>query len=185
MKHLPRVLLWFPYLALMAVFWLVGLLVIPVLAWRSAWITRPSKISNFKADAIKVWVGGWLTWIWGNEEDGVTGAEWYRELHKDWTEIKQAIFWSAFRNPTNNFRFVPHLNPVIDPVKIRSITWESGDFTWQGVYSGFRWFPKFGKNKFRFWLGWKLKPEDAQGIPDTDFRNYGVGFATQFKRIKE
>lgn len=55
-------------------------------------------------------------------------------------------------------------------------------FCWMGAYSNFRIQFKFRGDLYRFWVGWKLYPDD---IYQTEFgyRKYGAGFATQFKRL--
>lgn len=175
-------MLWLQYLPVQIGGWLLGMILVPIASLAGAWYERPSQIPNYKSDNILAWKWKFM-WPWGNEEDGVTGAKWYRDLHSDWSPVKQAIMWSAFRNPFNNMRFVKGLNPVITPTMIQSVSGDSWDYTWQGVFSGFRWFPQFKGNTYRFWLGWKLKPEDRFGLADTDFRKYGVGFAVQFKKV--
>jgi hypothetical protein len=114
--------------------------------------------------------------VWGNAEDGVTGAVWYRDLHADWSETKRAIFWSAFRNPTNNTRFWPLVNPKIDPRRIHyrgsfdaeQQARDTGAFawtlTWQGVFAGLRLIVPVRGSLYRLWCGWKLRPSDRSGI---------------------
>jgi hypothetical protein len=53
---------------------------------------------------IPQWRGGWLTYIWGNLEDGVIGAPFYRARFKDdrWC----SYCWSAWRNNANNLRYI-------------------------------------------------------------------------------
>lgn len=180
-----RGLLWIPMLVFGAVTWVVGVPLVGVLSYFRLWTERPSMFPRW--GTIKVWRGGRWTWLWGNEEDGVTGATWYRALHADWSERKRAFFWSAFRNPANNPRFIRWLNPAIEPAKIRyragvwgKIKW---DYTWQGIHSGFRAFVRVRGDLFRFWIGWKLKPADRGGLPPWDFRSSGCGFCLQFKRV--
>ena len=45
------------------------------------------------------WKGGWATWVWGNEEDGIFGPG---AAHTGW----RAFYWSAYRNSVGNLRFV-------------------------------------------------------------------------------
>lgn len=95
--------LWFLVVQLInAVFLAVGIVVLIPLAATGAWVTRPSRF--FPGRAVTAWKGGWLTWCWGNEEDGVTGAEFYRERFK--SDRLCAYCWSALRNPANNLRFI-------------------------------------------------------------------------------
>ncbi|MFI5397618.1 MAG: hypothetical protein ACHQ9S_18935 [Candidatus Binatia bacterium] len=46
-----------------------------------------------------------LFWLWDNEEDGVW-CRWYRAAHPSWSVARQEFYWTAFRNPCNNLRFV-------------------------------------------------------------------------------
>lgn len=218
---LASLVLWPLYLALALTLDVLGLVLLLPLSALRAWRFRGSMA--FAADGsplsdnwrtmedadvprhITSWRGGWLTWLWGNEEDGVTGPGWWRErtlggysLGPPWyVRALSAYRWSALRNPSNNLRFVPLINPVIRPEAIRARVWSRTPrwpawrlprvyetiLTWQGVYSGIRCHIAFRGAQYRFWLGWKLKPEDAQGIPPGDMRAPRCGWATQFKRI--
>jgi hypothetical protein len=54
-------------------------------------------------------------------------------------------------------------------------------FAWHGHYSCYRrHFTVLGR-RYRFWLGWKIYPQDIYGV--FDHRKESAGFATQFKRI--
>lgn len=186
--------MWLAYSSVAAVLWIVGVPLIAILAWRRAWVIRPSKAYADKR-LVRVWRGGWLTWVVGNEEDGVTGAQWYRDLHADWPEWKRALMWSAFRNPTNNMRFIPVINPRLRASRIHylgaydteaqakstgRIAWS---FTWQGLYSGLYVIIPIGRKFVRFWWGTKLRPRDTAGIAITDYRYPRCGFATQLKAV--
>lgn len=174
-------------LAFGAVAWLVGLVLIPAMSLAEAWVDRPSRFPRW--GTIRAWKGGWVTWLWGNEEDGVTGAKWYRDLHSDWSDRKRAIFWSTFRNPSNNMRFIPLINPTLRPERIRFKAWTgrrlASDYTWIGVHAGFRAFIKIAGKTYRFWIGWKLKPEDRFGLEAWDYRSSGCGFCLQFKQSED
>lgn len=213
--------LWLGYSLLALALDVIGLVLIALLSACHAWHWDFSRVYRDDgrplADADKGrtgrhvtrWRGGWLTWLWGNEEDGVTGPVWWQQRtgvhgaypmvgmywHKAWSAYR----WSALRNPSNNLRFIPIINPVIAPARIRSWEWtrtkplhraqyagpvlQYAVLTWQGVFSGIRCHILFRGSQYRFWWGWKLKPEDAQGVPPTDMRAPRCGFGTQFKRI--
>lgn len=182
--------IWLAYTALEVILDVVGLFVILPLSLLRAWGSRPSRVYGRefpKPQLLHAWWGGWLTWLWGNEEDGVTGPIWWAVRHRDWPMWRIAYVWSALRNPVNNLRFVPGINPVIDPKRIQ---WHTGggrtwlvEYTWQGVYSGLLIvFPSRG-GTFRFWWGWKLRPVDVQGVSDNDMRKPRCGFAIQLKRF--
>jgi hypothetical protein len=80
----------------------VGWFLLLPLAWFRAWTPRYSL--HYPERIVDVWRGGQLTWIWGNEEDGVTGAAFYRAQFKDARVC--AYLWSAWRNSANNLRWV-------------------------------------------------------------------------------
>lgn len=183
---------------------MVGWVIIPIAAVCRAF---ESSRSNRDGREIVKWSAP-LIWLWGNDEDGVLGGRQYKDFKSD---ILQAIYWTALRNPVNNLRFVPKLSCKINPMKVRfegtfASDYERGDirvdptelkirikmhdtkvphwfFAWQGIYSNFYWqFNLFGLR--RFWIGWKIYPTDIYGIVSTNYRYHGTGFAIQFKRVK-
>ena len=81
---------------------IIGWVLLLPLSIGRCWHIRAS--IEFQGRQVEVWRGGWLTWIWGNEEDGVIGNAIQRARFKD--ERLCAYYWSAIRNPTNNLRFV-------------------------------------------------------------------------------
>lgn len=187
--------LWAAYEAVALPLWIVGVLTIPIAAcFRRACIVRPSKVYADQR-LIAAWRWPWYNAIFGNEEDGIDGSDWYRKLHAKRSLWKRVVRWSAFRNPTNNMRFWPGVNPVIEPARIRylgdpleditaknkrSLAWS---YTWQGPFSCLRIvFPARGK-VYRFWIGWKLRPNDRFGVDISDYRYPRCGFATQLKRV--
>lgn len=200
---LCSLVLWPLYLLVFAVFGVVGWVVLLPLSLCHAWHYRPSKVNQFRckdgADKLTAWWGGWLTWVWGNEEDGVIGPIWWRQRQgtdhhythaprdlSTWLAIAWSTYrWSALRNPVNNLRFIPGLNPRIVPTKVgfRSLDIRGGAFTWQGPYAGLLKFFRIRGTLFRFWLGWKLKPGDTEGVDPGDMRATRCGFAIQFKRV--
>ncbi|MDB6085200.1 MAG: hypothetical protein JWN43_3081 [Gammaproteobacteria bacterium] len=101
--------LWFVIVQLIELVALIlGLIVLLVLAATKCWYIRESRY--FPGRQITVWRGGYLSWPWGNEEDGVTGeastqrAATYAARYPN-IRIR-AFMWSALRNPANNLRFV-------------------------------------------------------------------------------
>ncbi len=194
-RLLYSVPLWLAYSSVAAMLWVIGVPLIAVLAWRRAWVIRPSEQYADKR-MLRYWKGRWLMWIWSNSEDGVTGAQWYRELHADWSESKQALMWSAFRNPTNNMRFIPIVNPRLRASRIRyrgeydpeTAAKQTGrvaySFAWQGIYAGLYVIVPIRGRLYRFWWGWKIRPRDTAGIAITDYRYPRCGFATQLKRVE-
>lgn len=188
--------LWLAYSAAGAVLWVVGVPLVGVLALFEAWHPRPSR-TYADGRIVQVWNGGWLTWLWGNEEDGVTGAVWYRRAHPEWSARKCAFMWSALRNPSNNMRFIPGINPKIKPDKVRYRGWYEPEwaaprfndrvtyaYTWQGIFSGFKIIFRIKDSYYRFWWGWKLRPDDVDGVESDNYRFPRCGFGLQFKRIE-
>jgi hypothetical protein len=79
----------------------VGWVILIPFAWGRWWVLSPSP---YYRRSVLQWRGGWATWLWGNSEDGVTGAEWYRIAYGEtrW----RAYVWSALRNPVGNLRWL-------------------------------------------------------------------------------
>jgi len=127
--------IWFAIVQLVALaFTVVGWLLLIPFAWSRAWVVRRSRVADFDGRQVTAWRGGWLTWPWGNEEDGVTGADFYRERFKD--ERRCAYLWSAWRNPANNLRFV--------------FRWRGGPFKrWEWT-----WTLRGASHPLYFQLGW-------------------------------
>lgn len=189
----------------------MGIPVIATLAWRGCYEPRPSRHFKRTVPQFPRWA-----WLWNNQEDGVDGLRggdraqaWWLTMTSDFTPLRRVFKWSAFRNPVDSLRFIPLLNPKIDPARVRSVGMdrepqdgESGwYFAWQGLYSCIRWefelsgvfvlaiaiFLKSWRDGdpvfMRFWLGWKIKPTDAGGLAPDDPRAIRCDFAAQFKRV--
>lgn len=191
--------LWLAYTLATTVLDLIGLVILLPLSLAGAWDWRYSNVypRGWRKDMpIAKWRGGWLTWLWGNEEDGVTGSwAWQEKAYVNdnpasvaWRAKWLAYRWSALRNPSNNVRFIPWINPVIDPLRVRSLQrlLDNGTrvtLTWQGAFHGLLVVFPFRNQLHRFWWGWKLKPEDVFGVSDDDMRKPRCGFTLQFKRL--
>jgi hypothetical protein len=193
--------IWLLFLLFRTLMIVLGLIIIPPLAILYK-LTTKTEISIINGRPILNWKYK-LFWLWSNQEDGILAGE---ELLKYPNSIR-IIYWSAIRNPANNLRFVPFFLVIPNPSKIKyklygkikdlqdniiettDLTILDSDkyryitITYQGLYSNLRiQFKMFGKI-WRFWLGWKLLPGDILGLWELDYRRYGSGFATQFKRI--
>lgn len=175
----------------------VGVPLVCVLARRRAWIARGSQI--YPGVRVLAWRSR-LAWLWGNEQDGVTGANWFRMEHRNKSDRWCAFQWSALRNPCNNLRFVPIINPVIDPSRIGSIgnSWDPNlqrkqdreigrsrslywCYTWQGIFSGFWLIWNVSRSRhLELRIGWKLIPRDQYGIDNTDYRKPRCPFGIIF-----
>lgn len=198
------ILSWVLYLVLRTVFILLGLVIVPILSVLDLTKTEVSKVNN---RIIYNWKYK-LFYIWSNDEDGVIAGE---ELlgYPRWVRM---IYWSAIRNPANNLRFIKGFSCVIEPQNVKFAgtnlkklngtkytiypfvtvgalkMYDSDEFrfitlTWCGFYSNLRIQFKMNGKIWRAWIGYKIYPHDSFGIPETDYRYHGAGFATQFKRI--
>jgi hypothetical protein len=68
-----------------------------------AWVLTTSFKYNDQPRTITEWSSALMDDIYGNAEDGVTGADWYLPGKPVWL---RAYMWSAWRNSCNNLRFV-------------------------------------------------------------------------------
>jgi hypothetical protein len=93
---------------------IVGIPVLLPLAYFGLWETRPGKSWLFPGINVAAWRGGWLTFLWDNEEDGVTGADWYRRIHGNRPAWLNAYLWSAWRNAANGMRWLPGAAFLVD-----------------------------------------------------------------------
>lgn len=180
---------------------IIGLFLVPPMALLNKYTTK-KEISIINGREILNWKYKFM-YIWSNQEDGLDGAEEYRDKPL-WFRI---IYWAVVRNSSSNLRFVPYISVKLNPEKIKFITfgqvknlngdininpslrdYDRDDLTfgiliWQGIYSNLRIQFKMNGKIYRFWIGWKLYAHDKLGISPADYRYYGAGFATQFKRI--
>ncbi len=70
----------------------------------------------------------WPFFLWDNLEDGVDGLRggdpaqhWWWERTRAWSDWRRIVMWSAIRNPVDGLRWVPVLNPRIDPARVRYV----------------------------------------------------------------
>lgn len=142
---------WVLYQILSLFFTIIGFPVVAVLATLRAWKLRPSKSPMFPGHAVWAWRGSWLTFIWGNEEDGIAGPGIIPTPYAAW-------HWSAYRNSANNMRLVPGASVTLTgPVTVKLRPWGSViTYGWRScvIYSR-------GLNTYRF--GWMLSPEANTG----------------------
>lgn len=189
LRILLSIPLWLLRLAVLLFFAIVGLPIIGVLAWQGwCW---PTQSPRFERVVLQFPL---IAWLWCNFEDGVDGLrggdpaqQWWADKTADWSPIRRIFIWSALRNPADSLRWVPVLNPKIDPARVRFIGMDrepaEGEggwyFAWQGPYSSLRYETK----RYRAWIGWKLKPEDRFGLALDDVRAIRCDFACQLKRV--
>lgn len=134
----------------------------------------------------------WVENLFGNEEDGVDGlplvlttevlegrqAWWQRET-LEWTVFRRIWMWSAFRNSVSNLRFTC-LGMSIEPDRVRALLFPSGGWlAWQGLRGRIHW--EFKGRVLE--VGWKVRPDDAEGLKPEDSRFPGVGFGARLKKM--
>ena len=74
-----QTILMLPIFALMWAFRFLSELTFYVLGFPLVWVLALFKLyrsepSMYYPRSVLKWRGGWLTWLWGNEEDGIDGA---------------------------------------------------------------------------------------------------------------
>lgn len=180
---------WLLYLSIQIPILLLGYITIPAMAALKRYEIRQSKFFNRK---IVAWKDP-LMYIWGNEEDGILNGWMYKDVGSNFNQI---FYWSAMRNPTNNLRFIPFFSLKVDQAKVKFIGSKVNDIRdydtnipmwylcWQGYQSSFRWQFMAFKKLWRFWIGWKVYPEDSL-YPVRGHRLHGAGFGLQFKALDQ
>jgi hypothetical protein len=169
--------LWLVYGAISVVLGLVGIPIVTLAALGRQWEFMPSKV--WPDRIIRRWwhLGRWMNAIYGNEQDGIDGLPAnHPPSYSAWPDRKfkdiaaRIIAWSAFRNATNNLRFLrcfaPRLGWVnpggIVPSKVRWVGSVDRSYgvllCWQRLYAGLK-LKAFGTT---LWIGWKLNPGMAE-----------------------
>lgn len=191
LRILVSIPLWLLRVALLLVLAAIGIPVIGALAWQGWYWPTPSKRFNRTILQFPRVAG-----LWNNDEDGVDGLRggdpaqnWWADKTAGWSPQRRIFVWSALRNPVDSLRWVPLINPKLDPSRVRFIGMdhEPGDgesgwyFAWLAgtPYSCIR----VEYFAFRFWLGAKIHPEDVRGLQPGDYRAIRCDFACQFKRV--
>lgn len=189
LRILLSVPFWLVRLAVLLIFAILGF---PLIAWQ---------LGNLEMSASKRFPGrmllqfhAWWMAPWKNDEDGVDGLrgndpaqQWWADKTAGWSPQRRIFVWSGLRNPVDSLRWVPILNPKLIPRDVRFIGMDhepaKGEggwyFAWMGVYSCLRYETK----TYRLWIGWKLKPEDRNGLQPGDVRAIRCDFACQLKRV--
>lgn len=193
LRILLSIPLWLLRVALLLILAAIGIPIIWLLAQKGmCWPTRSKRFDRVMMQFAPFF------WLYCNFEDGVDGLRggdpaqhWWADKTVTWSPQKRIFIWSALRNPVDSLRWIPILNPKLDPARVRFIGMdhepqdgESGwYFAWQGIYSCIRWEFEIRGRFYRFWLGNKLKPTDRIGISDDDVRRIRCDFACQLKRV--
>jgi hypothetical protein len=96
---------------------LAGWIVVPIAAACGAYTIDVKMVGDSKStgQAVKTahFTWRWM-WLWDNEEDGIANDTYWKAPNM----FQQIVYWSCIRNSTNNVRFVPYLNVMIDPAKV-------------------------------------------------------------------
>lgn len=157
----------------------LGLPLTYILSKTESWHTRDSQF--YPSRPIPVWNQRWA-WLWGNEEDGVIGAQFWKDRNPTWSDSKLAFRWSGIRNNVNNLRYVPGLSLRVNPSKIKFLDYGKFTLTTHGFYSNL----SYTGLKTWWQIGWKVHKEDASlpgtELPKTDMRYPGCGFGLRLIR---
>lgn len=172
MKYLKAVLLlawavptWIVYQLINVPLMLLGLLIVPV-----AIAFLRERVSPITGKPI-VDAPAWL-WPWGNSEDGYDPL-WYWIARPRWSRFRRMYTWAAIRNSVNNLRWVPILNPKLNPARICAVGGMHWSLAWQGPYVSLELFFE----AFSAVCGWRVYARDM-GRPAVagDWRVHGTGF---------
>lgn len=172
---------------------ILGLPIVAVCAWQAwCWQTFSKRFNRTVLQFSPIF------WFWCNFEDGVDGLrgadpaqQWWADQTAGWSPIRRIFIWSALRNPVDSLRWIPLLNPKLEPAHVRFIGMDhepdNGEVGWYFAwlagtpYSCIR-VERWG---FRFWLGTKIHPEDRNGLQPGDVRAIRCDFAAQLKRVSK
>jgi len=199
-----RALLLLPALLVDSLITILGWFIVPILAALKLYDYRHSTKYD-DGRVVLSWTPRWA-FPWGNEEDGIDGLpmvnwtlmdrqSWWDQKTQRWSEWRTIVVWAAFRNGASNLRFTKWWGLVIDPRKVK-VHFHQIRFPFERVLE--HWFVSQGWRSnymaeyrgWRFWIGWAIKPYDADNnvfvsrLPQTDTRHPGVGFKLQLKRVK-
>jgi hypothetical protein len=117
----------------------------------------------------------WLH-ILGNEQEGYD-SPFAKSLHPTWKPFIRRFVWAAWRNKTSNVRFILWLHPAPEPERIGFIQGRNWWICWQGWAHNWQWV----RSKSWTEIGWRYEPKDAQGVAETDWRQYGCGVAFRLR----
>lgn len=145
-------LYWLAYQLLALQLTAFGIVIVGVLAYFRAWRTRESRLPAFRGRTVTAWRFEPLTTLFGNDEDGVTGPDWYLpDADPRW----RAFVWSALRNSANGMRLLPGAFVVLEhaPTYREHRRGYVATYGWRQCVT-----VRIGGSRFR--LGW-LIPENA------------------------
>lgn len=198
--------IWILFILFRTVVILIGFIMVPTAILCNAWHVAPSNGgNNGELRYLFIWK---IMAPWQNLEDGFY-CKTYFDHGFFWTSVRWSCIRNpanglryfpllSLKIDPTRVRFIGSLGDwdykYISETAIRNYDSDEvsfWSFTWCGVYSNFRWqfnapkllkmiFPSWQAERLRFWIGWKIYPEDIYGV--TDHRKESAGFATQFKR---
>jgi len=142
---------WVAYQLLSLVVGVLGVLLFPLLWCVIGYDIRPTLCPRlWPGRNVESWRGGWLTALWGNEEDGIFGPY----LTPGPITAATAFEWTILRNFANGMRLLPGASFMIHT---------SYTFTWGPVSlcfaGGWRWALWIGDRH----AGWLIKPNAQAG----------------------
>lgn len=150
---------WFIYQILGIALLFAGIIPIYIMARLHLWYERDSKFWMFPNNKVTAWRGGWLTFIWGNEEDGVTGAQWFLDQNADRPAWKNALIWAGVRNYADNMRLLPGASFLAKKADVTIKETATGYYAYTGWRSCYV-FKAFGKT---YRIGWLLNNPATDG----------------------
>lgn len=149
-------LYWVVYQLLSLLATLIGIPLCYALATTRSWRLRDSKNQHYKRQ-VTAWKYEPLTLLWGNEEDGVTGAEWFHKANQTRTDVQIAFEWSALRNSANNMRLLPGAMAVL----------KKSDIIYRDTAHGF--VATFGWRQCIEWRGFRIGWRITKAAEDGDY----------------
>lgn len=99
-RGIMKALRWIGLQALCAPLIVIGWFLLPLPCMLKAWHRAPATKNRIPYTFINTW--NWIPWLWGNDEDGVTGKPGYNDSLGRW----KAYTWSAWRNPVDNYKYL-------------------------------------------------------------------------------
>jgi len=135
---------------------LIGYLIIAVCAFGKLWYQRQGRNPAYPGRTLWEWKGGWLTYPFCNEEDGVippaevNGSPYWAGWPQGW----RAFWWSAWRNSVNNLRMFPGNFVVFESDPVVTITKN-------GYTASYGWRRCLQWRRLR--IGWLINPTAKKG----------------------
>jgi hypothetical protein len=155
------------YQVLMIPLNLLGFIVVPFAIWFGR--VQPSVFGTPIFSAPRA------LWLWGNQQEGYD-SDFAKALYPGWSTFWRRYSWAAWRNKTNNVRFVKFFHPPPDPKRIQFKVRKRWILCWQGPFYRFEYTWPSGALTT---IGWRYKPSDIGGLAEDDWRRFGCGFGAR------